>query len=158
MPSNQVTTEVSIKLRKWPMSTLLIGRGSYPEVFFTWDLYPKKLVGICRKMSNFNMDCSKFKGMANESCESIIVETWKRIIGKKLPAILKVLDFQPMIWDPNKFPKTWGGSLILDRKLIAKKTLGIGNGTKPALVESWFEIFGYTSIWRIPESFRKVGF
>jgi len=70
----------------------------------------------------------------------------KESLGKKLPAILKVLDFQPMIWDPNKFPKTWGGSLILDRKLIAKKTLGIGNGTKPALVESWFEIFGYTSI------------
>ena len=84
MPSNQVTTEVSIKLRKWPMPTLLIGWGSYPEVFFTWDLYPKKLVGIYRKMSNFNMDCSKFKGMANESCESIIVETWKRIIGKKI--------------------------------------------------------------------------
>ena len=28
-------------------------------------------------------------------------------LGKFLPAILKVLDFQPMIWDPNQFPKTW---------------------------------------------------
>lgn len=73
-------------------------------------------------------------GMAKESCESTIVETWKRIIGKKITsnfegAWLSTND----LGSEQKTPKTWGGSLILDRKLIAKKTLGIGNGTKPAL-------------------------